>query len=423
MIYQNQELSQEVFVSNDNQRYATWQQLKTEPLNREIYFKPSISPRLNRLDYRDGSCFANWHLPSGSILIDGDSNQVNFISEVMQTLDINEYKTQVDQSIRQCITKAFQENDIVNLSYSGSMDSTIVLAYIANMGLIDRTRTVCFKNRLTTKQDALRFDVERINSINKFFHDYQDKLAGYGWEIIEVGDLVKIINAGATFNQLLSFTLAAVLTRNNNQAWMGGWHGNRTMLHHRMLLDQMRLLDSNNTLAIKQRIDNCWETSYSHTIRKLDFDIDPVHIRYQSNQTKTWHALNNYQGHKIYMPLGLESMFQNLRLLDPNKFVFEFVADGLFGMELIQNNAPELLHWMSKKQSENDIDSIEYVLVPTETLDYSNLKIPDDINHHPDGIEWLELEIENSRITGEIEFNTLLSIKNLQWISDKVHGR
>jgi len=423
MIYQNQELSQEVFVSHDSQRYATWQQLKTEPINREIYFKPSVSPRLNRLDYRKGSCFSNWYLPSGSMLIDGDNNHVNCISEVAQTFGIDEYKNQVDQSIRECIAKAFQENRIVNLSYSGSMDATIVLAYIINMGLLNRTRIVCFKNRLATAQDALRFDVGRINDINKFFHAYQDKLAGYNWETIEVGDLVKSINTGTTFNQLLSFTLAAVLTRSYNQAWIGGWHGNRTMLHHRMLLDQMRLLDSNNTLAIKQRIDKCWETSYSHTIRKLDFDLEPIHIKFQSNQTKPWHALNGYQGHKIYVPFGSESMFKNLRLLDPTDFVFELVADGSFGIELICNNAPELLQWMSKKQSENDIECIEYILVPTDNLDYSKLDIPNDINHHPEGVEWLESELEKSRITGEIEFNTLLSIKNLQWISDKVHSR
>jgi hypothetical protein len=423
MIYQNQELCQTIFVSNDNRHYATWPQLKNEPIHRDIYFKPSVSPRLNRLDYRTGSCFSNWHLPSASMLIDGDNNNVNNISEVSQTLRLDEYKTCIDQSIRECIAIAFQENRIVNLSYSGSLDATIVLAYIVNMGLINRTRIVCFKNRLATAQDALRFDVGRINSINKFFHAYQDKLAGHGWETIEVVDLVKSINAGTTFNQLLSFTLAAVLTRSHNQAWIGGWHGNRTMLHHRMLLDQMRLLDPNITLTIKKRIDDCWETSYSHTIRKLDFDLEPIHIKFQSNQTKPWHALNGYQGHRIYMPFGSESMFKNLRLLDPKEFVFEFVADGSFGIELIHNNAPELLQWMSKKQSENDIENIEYILVPTDNLDYSKLSVPMDINHHPEGLEWINLELEKSRITGEIEFNTLLSIKNLQWISDQVHGR
>jgi hypothetical protein len=423
MIYQNQELCQNIFVSNDNQHYATWPQLKNEPIRRDIYFSPSNSPILDRLDYRKGSCFSDWHVPSASILIEGNNNKIINTSEVDQKLSLHDYKTRVDQSIRECITQAFQENNIVNLSYSGSMDSTIILAYIVDMGLINRTRAVCFKNRLTTKQDALRFDVGRINGINKFFHDYQDKLAGHGWETIEVNDLVKVINAGANFNQLVSFTLAAVLTRSHNQAWIGGWYGNRTMLHHRMLLDQMRLLDPDITLMLKKRISDCWETSYSHTIRKINFDIDPVHVKYQTNRTKTWYALNGYQGHKIYIPFGSEAMFEDLRRLNPADFNFELVADGSFGMELIKDNAPELLQWMSTQQSENDIESVEYTLVPTNELDYSKLTIPSDINHHKEGLDWINFEIEKSRVTGEIEFNTLISIKNLQWISDQVHCR
>lgn len=423
MTFQNQELSQQIFVSKDYQRYASWQQLKDEPINRDIYFSVASAPRVNRSDYRKGSCFNNWLLPSPSILINGVDNAIDCVTDIVQNLSIKEYKFQIDQQIRQCITTAFEENNIVNLSYSGSMDSTIILAYIINMGLVNRTRAVCFKSRLTTDPGALRFDVDRINSINKFFQNYQDRLAGYQWEIIDVGDLVKIINSGATFTQLMPFTLAAVLARGHNQAWIGGWHGNRTILHHRMLLDQMRLVDPQITTVIKDQIDKCWQTSYSHTIRKINFDNDPVHIKYQTNQTKSWHELNGYNGHKIYMPCGDEKMFTYLRSLDPTEYVFELVADGSFGIELIQQNAPELLPWLSTRQSESDIDSIEYILIPTEDLDYAKLYVPMDINHHKEGIDWINSELEKSHVTGEIEFNTVLSIKNLQWISDQVHGR
>jgi hypothetical protein len=423
MIFQNQELAQQIFVSNDHCCYATWPQLKDEPVNRDIYFSATNSPRTNRLDYRKGSCFKNWYLPSTSILVHGTNGQIDQFSELTQTLGIKEYKTRVDQYIRNCITTAFQENNIVNLAYSGSMDSTIVLAYIVNMGLMNRTRTVCFKSLITNMKDALRFDSNRIVGIDKFFYDNQNKLAGHAWETIEVDDLVKIINAEVTFTQLIPFTLASVLTRSQNQAWIGGWHGNRTMLHHRMLLDQMRLLDPSVTPVIKKRIDACWETSYSHTIRKIDLDVDPVHVKYQTHRTKSWHALNGYRGHKIYMPCGLEEMFKDLRCLNPLEFVFELVADGSFGMELIQDNAPELLQWMTAQQSENDIDGLEYILVPTKNLDYSKLLVPTDINHNNEGLDWINHEIKKSQETGQLEFNTILSIKNLQWISDQVHGR
>jgi len=423
MLYQNQELRQHIFVSNDNQHYATWQQLKNEPINRDIYFSATNSPRTNRLDYRKGSCFENWYLPTTSILINGTDGKVQEFAELEQTLGIKEYKTRVDQYIRNCITTAFQDNDIVNLAYSGSMDSTIVLAYIVDMGLMHRTRAVCFKSLITNMSDALRFDSARISGIDKFFSDNQHRLAGHQWETIEVDDLVTIINANVNFTQLIPFTLASVLTRSRDQAWIGGWHGNRTMLHHRMLLDQMRLLDASVTPTIKKQIDQCWKTAYSHTIRKIDLDVDPVHVKYQTHRTKSWHALNGYRGHKIYMPCGTEEMFKDLRCLNPSDFVFELVADGSFGMELIQDNAPELLQWMTVRQSENDIDGLEYIMVPTTRLDYSKLTIPTDLNHHTEGVDWINHEIKKSQITGELEFNTILSIKNLQWISDQVHGR
>lgn len=423
MIYQNQELTKTFFVSHDNKQLASWQDLANVELDKNIYFSATSAPQTFRSDCRKGSCFSGWQTPTPSLIYESTRGVVTNCSDIEQNLNLDEYENLVDQHIRNSIKQAYRENSTVNLAFSGSLDSMIVLSYILNMELGNRTRVVCFQNLITQQPDALRFDQLRIDSINQFFKNNQLGLHSTGWETITIDDLVSLINDGLSYDQILPSSLAAVLNRSQNQAWIGGWHGNRTMLHHRMIFDQMILQDPEIKTQLKNQTEQSWTTAYSHTIKKVDFDSEPVHVKYQSNKTKPWHGLQGHRGHNIYVPLGTESLFLDLRRINPTFFNFDLVAHGTFGRKLIEKNAPDLLNWMTKKQSENDVDVVEFIMVPTDCIDYSQLAIPKDLTHNQEGVDWLEYEINKSKQTKEIEFNTVLSIKNLQWISDLVHGR
>lgn len=423
MRYQNQELTKTFFVSNDGQRLADWKDLVNTEIDKNIYFSATSAPQTYRNDCRKGSCFFGWQTPTPSLIYESINGVILGHEEIKQEIDLNKYENLVDRHIRSCIKQAYEDNHVVNLAFSGSLDSMIVLSYILNMGLGSRTRVVCFQNLITQKTDALRFDQSRIDNINHFFKTYQSNLHSVGWEVIAIDDLISLINNGLTYDQILPSSLAAVLNRYRDQAWIGGWHGNRTMLHHRMIFDQLRLYEPGVEEKLKNLIEQNWATAYSHTIKKVDFGSEPVHIKYQSNKTKPWHGLQGYRGHKIYTPLGTEGLFLDLRRIDPRYFNFDLVAHGSFGRHLIEKNRPDLLEWMTKKQSENDVDVVEFIMVPTDVVDYNQLVIPKDLVHNKEGLDWLEYEIENSKKTKAIEFNTVISIKHLQWVSDLANQR
>ena len=408
-----------IFISETGQKWARFCDLKKEKLNSRIYFEPSSSPKLSRQDSRVGSCFSEWVVPTPSQIFVTDRNSIIDCTELAQDLCLEEYKVKVTQHIVATLEQCYKEHQDVYLAYSGSIDSSVILSYIIKMGFSSRTHIRCFLNNATDHPSALKHDQVRIDRINSFFKEFSKDFASVGWEYVDHDDIVRLINQGKNYHHLISYTMSTVFDRYRDSAWVGGFHGNRTLLHQRMFLDQMRIVDPSQTDKLKTLIDDQWQSVYSPSIKKLNLNNDPIHTRFQTHSQKPWHAISGWQNNKIYMPLASEHLFQSLRSLNPYELNFEIIADATFGKELLMLNAPELVPWVDQQQTSHEQDNLENVLLPTHTIDFSQLEIPMNLNHDQQGLNWIVKELDQAKTRGVIEINSLVSVKNLQWISLK----
>lgn len=409
-----------VFVQDDGNRYGRFADLATEKLNPRIYFEPASSPRLSRWDSRIGSCFSGWTIPTPSLTFYADQGTITGQTELEQNTSLVEYQALVVRHIQSTIEKCYRAHNEVYLAYSGSLDSSVVLSYIMKMGLAYRTHIRCFLNLATDHPNALKHDQSRINRINDFFNHHRGNFASVGWEKTDINDIVELINQGKNYHHLISYTLSSIFDRYRDSAWIGGFHGNRTLLHQRMFLDQIRICDPARNNELKILIDRHWREVYSPSIKKLDLSADPVHMKYHTQSQKPWHMISGWQNNKIYMPLASEDLFLSLRALDPAELTFNLIADATFGKELLASNSPELLPWVDRQQSSHEQDNLENISLPMKNLDLSQLEIPLDLNHDPTGLEWITGELGRARSRGEIEINSVVSIKNLQWIRSMI---
>lgn len=423
MNYQNRELTDSLFfVSNDGSKLKYVHELENPRLNSQIYFCPSSYPRINRLDSRFGSCFADWYVPTEGQIFNIKNNIVS-CNDVITDLSLVDYKALVDQEIQKSVKELYNKHPgVINLLYSGSSDSTVVLSYIIKMGLASRTRLVCITNTASTHPDNLTYNQQRIDRINNFFHKFGNQFADTVWETSGIDDIVNLINQGLGYFHLQNYNLSALFTRYQNQIWTSGMHGNRTLLHHWIFLDQHRILFPESIAELEHNIETKHKHVYSYSIRRMDFNKDPVPLKYVTQCLKSVHMLSGWQGNVLHMPLADGQIFQHLRRLNIAEVDFNTVADAQFAKDLIAKNCLELLEWMDQQQTSHDLINIELVSVPTANLDYDQLTIPTNLNHDPDGLYWLEQQIQKSKIEGTIEINTLMSIKNLQLIDQKLNG-
>lgn len=420
-VYQNPEILEPTFFLRDDfKKIATIAELADQPLNRAIYFNPTSRLKISRSDSRLGSCFDGWQIPISGIMVESTDGWVSAIKEFEHELSLKEYKERVDSHIKNCISEAYDSNRQVYLTFSGGIDSIVVLSYIMHMGLGARTHLVCVKNLATTHPESIAYDQARIQRMNDFFTAYQGRVASTRWITQDTSNIVDIVNRGRSYLDLLNYTTVGIFESYHDTAWMGGYYGNNTLLHHWLFLDQMRIKDPDKSSELEIALNSCEDYYSVDFMQPGKFSVPPVHIKYQTLPRKPWHALQGINQNRIYTPLGCENTFNDLRKINPADFDFEMLADAKFGRELVDRYAPDLSSIITHCNS-HDNDSINQIQVPTANLDYTQLYIPEHLNHHPDGVDWLTAEIESSKVTGHINMNTLVSFKNLQYISDLIN--
>ena len=420
-IYQNPEILEPTFFLRDDcKKIATIKELATQPLNRDIYFNPTSRLKISRSDSRLGSCFDGWQIPSSGIMVESTDGWVSAIREFEHELSLQEYKARLDSHIKNCISEAYDSNRQVYLTFSGGIDSIVVLSYIMHMGLGARTHLVCVKNLATTHPESMAYDLARIQRMNNFFTAYQDRVASTCWITQDADNIVDMVNRGRSYLELLNYTTVGIFESYHDTAWLGGYYGNKTLLHHWVFLDELRIKDPSKTSELEIALNSNQDYYSIDAMQWGKSSVPPVHIKYRTLAVKPWHALQGINQNRIYTPLGCQDTFNDLRKINPADFNFEMVADAKFGRELIDRYAPDLSSIITHRNSQ-DNDTITQIQVPTANLDYDQLYIPSELIHHPTGVDWLASELETSRTTGYINMNTLVSFKNLQYISDLIN--
>ena len=420
-VYQNPEILEPTFFLRDDfKKIATIAELADQPLNRAIYFNPTSRLKISRSDSRLGSCFDGWQIPSSGIMVESTDGWVSAIKEFEHELSLKEYKERLDSHIKNCISEAYDSNRQVYLTFSGGIDSIVVLSYIMHMGLGARTHLVCAKNLATTHPESIAYDQARIQRMNDFFTAYQGRVASTRWITQDTSNIVDIVNQGRSYLDLLNYTTVGIFESYHDTAWMGGYYGNNTLLHHWLFLDQMRIKDPDKSSELEIALNSCEDYYSVDFMQPGKSSVPPIHIKYHTLSVKPWHALQGINQNRIYTPLGSQDIFNDLRKINPADFDVEMLADAKFGRELINRYSPDLSPIVTHCNS-YDNDNIVQIQVPTENLDYNQLYIPEDLLHHSDGVDWLTYELDLSKVTGYIDMNTLISFKNLQYISNLIN--
>jgi hypothetical protein len=421
IVYQNPEILEPIFFLRDDfKKIATINELADQPLNRDIYFNPTSRLKVSRSDSRLGSCFTGWQIPTSGIMVESTDGWVSAIKEFEHELSLNEYKERLDIRVKNCIQQIYDENRQVYLTFSGGIDSVVVLSYIMHMGLGSRTHLVCSKNLATTHPKSLAYDQTRIQRMEDFFIAYQSRVASTCWITQDTGNIVDMVNRGRNYLDILNYTTVGIFETYQDTAWLGGYYGNATLLHNWVFLDQLRIKDPSKLIELEIALTSRQNTYQVDVMQPGKFSGPPIHIKYCTLAVKPCQALQGINQNRIYTPLGSQDIFDDLRKINPADFDFDTLADARFGRELIHRYAPDLSSILTH-QTPYDNDNIVQIQVPTKNLNYNQLYIPESLNHHPHGIDWLTAEIASSKDTGYINMNTLVSFKNLQYIVDLIN--
>lgn len=397
------------FLNHDSTQLVKMRDLKTEPLSNQIYFSPTYSPLIHVRDSDLGSCFQGWKIPTGSYLLDQQNGLI--IEDLLPTdIGLDTYREAVWETLIQNLTSVFHSHKEVNLSYSGGIDSMVVLAAIKHLGLMPRTNLVIVRNHTQTHHSCLHIDAVK----QKKLHDTLARLRKQCRSITHIDIDQESVNLSAhDYNHLRCYITSTLMRNTCGQAWIFGFHGNQLLLHKDIFAYEIlrRSPEKTNQLADLSRSQNFYTTQLLDL--KLDMPWPGLEKRHLLN--KPWHLFDHINGNRIYAPLGSDLLFDLCRRLDFSLLDLEFVAEARLAREIISRAGQDWLFDFVDSESIHEMDNLESMILDVDGID---IEIP-QLNHDIDGLYWLREEQYQARSTGKIPINSLVSIKNLQWISQQ----
>jgi hypothetical protein len=414
-MYQNLDLTiDKFFVSKDYTKLVTdIKQLKTSRLNKNFYFRPSGCPLINVNDSNDGSCFEEYFIPTASYQFQPIDNVIKF-EPVKKTLLLTEYIDKLHQGIYDRIKLIYQQHKEVTLAYSGGIDSMVLLSFIQNQGLLARTRVVCFKNKTQTDPSCLHQDSKKQFAVEALFKTIQNKVKSIQWLTISQDDFVSSLN-NQNLEHVKCYATNAVLEKIDGNAYIFGHHGNQILLHKIIFVDEIIL---NQSGAINDMFNLLAGPKDFYTQSLLNFDSNSVRIGIERRHMlmKPWSLLAG-KNKFVYSPLADNFSFDQLRRLDFGKINISIIANADVARELIDRNVGKSLNPYITTESIKDGDNLENMIISLDKLSASTLAIPSELNHNPDGLEYIQTEIQLAKKTNKIAINTLVTIKALNWLS------
>jgi len=407
MINRNSDLdSNKWFIENHSGRVAKANELIQCKLNREIYFSPSYSPLISVKDSSLGSCFQDWSIPSASIDL---STQTACIPAL---LSVDDYQQKIHSYIKSNIQKIFEKHKRVYLSLSGGIDSVVLLSYLIDMKLNKQTTIVVFENHSQSNSDCLHNNPQRKNTLDALCEHLKD--FELEKEIITSTNLAEAINH--SFSSAKCYVTYSLMARHQDRAWLFGYHGNQLLLHKEVFLDEILYRSPHKKHLVKQAISQ--QYFYTQSLKDYQFDrpLRPLHNHHLL--LKPWHDLNGLNNNSIYAPLGMDNYsFDLCRSIDFSRVDPTTITDAKVARWLIDCNHQSWLHKYIITESTKDIDNLEHVDIDLDLINPTLLEIPENLNHDPQGLEWLSNQIITAKACGKMPLNTLISLKNLQWLS------
>jgi hypothetical protein len=397
------------FVNYKTGQIAKQAELKNQPLNREIYFSPSGSPLITVHDTARGTCYQDWVIPSASVFID---TKLRYLK---QHITLDQYQHLMAKKLLDTVQQIYQQHNRVYLSYSGGIDSMTILSAVLALGLAARTTLVVFENHSQSHQDCLHQDHERKRLVDEVCQQVRALGAQVETEIITINDL--LISMQYDLAETKCYVTHALLRRHADRAWMFGHHGNQLYLHKDVFLDEILYRNPSRQLEVEAAV--VANNYYTKNLKNYTFDRPLVPLHQRHLMLKPWTKLDEFNGCKIYSPIGPDNeTFDWCRSVDFSIISADTITHALVPKWIINYNNQSWLTKFITTESVMDMDTLGPVNLPVDQIDSALLTVPQNIHHHPDGLDWIQHELDQSKTTGSIAINTMVSLKNLAWLGN-----
>lgn len=411
-MFQNLDLNpKKFFINHDYSRLVTdICELKDQQLIKNLYYYPSLQVPL---EYYIGtsSVFKEYTIPTASHKFYPTDRGFRCDS-VDKDITLDYYVDQVDQTIRQNIQQIYQDNDTVTLCYSGGIDSIVILSYIMSLDLLSKTDIVCFKN-LTQERKNIDVELAKEEKVLALLDQIRSECNGITWLTVTQDDFVYAVK-NLDFRHAQCYVTSKLLRQYNNRAFVFGFHGNQILLHKNIFIDEIIKVRP----GARAEFLNSTKDYYAQGMTNY---VPPEHspgIEYTHMMMRPWAELDNYQGNRVYGPIGSDLAFNLLRQLDYSAIPVDVVTNALVARELINRNSRSLAEYITT-ESLHDLDSFKFAKNFVSLLDLEKLNIPTNLNHDPDGLAYLTDALKKSIYSKNIEISILMSVRALQWISSR----
>ena len=413
MHYQNNDLMINKFLVNHNEIITDISALKNKQLCRDIYFRPSNAPLVTVADADQGSCFEGYTIPTASFIYTKDSAGISYTKQATN-LALSSYTDQVWNDINNTIKQIYQRHNEVTLCYSGGIDSMVLLSYIMAQGLLPRTNIICFENHTQDNELALHNNIENKEKVTGLLKKLESQVKSITWITITVDDIADSFNNG-NLEHLKCYSTNSILQKYKDTAFIFGFHGNQVFLHKTVFVDELLL---QGVIGIDE-VERLLVTStpfYTQSLLGYNIDKELVGVDRAHMLHKPWALLDHTNNNRVYSPIGSDLTFNLLRSLDFKTVSLNDVANVTVARGIINRNVTQELDDFIGVEGLYDNDILMDTMIPVSLLKQDLLVIPTELTHNQEGVDYINHELAQSKISGAIPINALVSIKMLGWI-------
>ena len=403
MNHQNREidlLKNKFFVNTKTSEISYFNDLTSARLNESIYYNPSYFPQLDIYDMRKGSVFADCVIPTEAYTY--NSNGV-VIDKPTPCVTIDAYKNILYNQIEQEIVKIFDNHEHVVLSYSGGIDSMVLLSYIVSLGFLHKTTLATHTNKIT-KSVMPQHKQMALDEVLSMAAEQGAKVVRH--DITEEG-LLETINK-CDYPHVRAYTSSSLIQKYENTAFMFGHHGNQALLHKDIFLDQILLQapDTKDTLVSKLK-----GNFYSDGLKSYDVNKTLMNLNDHKLLIRLWPDMDGFRNNRMYAPLGIN--LNLCRYINYSKVECDEILDAKVARYMIYRNVGTKFDKFISTEGLTDGDIYAKIYFRKDDVDTNVLSIPLNLNHDPKGLVWLQSCLEKDLI----EYNTLISIKMIQYLA------
>jgi hypothetical protein len=427
-LYQNYDLTRgdKIFARVDgDDLYLTndFRKLKNERIQRCVYFSAANFPLIVSFDYRQGTVFRDWMIPTASyrFLVTPEHIEVSLIEK---NLSLAEYTERMYKRCIEEFRKIYEMHDKVYLHYSGGIDSLVCLSFIMKLGYEKKTTLLYFRNLPEVsplwRPNQAFLNPEKMQAREALWKHMADRVGGIIEETVTLEDYLRLFNQ-YEFEFVQCYSTADMLVKYPDGAHLGGHLGNESLLHWILFMDDLLLAGhdyaefeemTKKPIYAREHVTEQWkpEVNLNRCRVPLDYKHHIARNRFALNQRPV----------KFYHPLMDEDTSEDMRRLHWKDIGWEYLLDAKLARDIMTMNVGDELDQFVTFDG-READDLSSVMFHADKINPEILTIPTNLNHHPDGPEWHRYVLSKMHQQG-ITSHTALSFKAINTLSKLVEG-